>query len=203
MANQSPDRREILSMLGRIAALSQFPGFSRWVCSAEHAHEESPHTRPAAYQPLFFSPAEYNTVDIVAEHIIPKDATGGAHEAGVAEFIDFMVSHGPELQYPFRTGLGWLDAFATENKGARFSALTSYQREELLRKLAYRAEQSPTEIEGQRFFALMRKYTVLGYYTSRVGLEELDYPGLRFYSASPECPHKDDPEHKHLGPAKI
>jgi gluconate 2-dehydrogenase gamma chain len=45
----------------------------------------------------------------------------------------------------------------------------------------------------------MRKYTVLGYYTSRIGLEELDYPGLRLYSSSPECPHKGDPEHKHLG----
>ena len=40
----------------------------------------------------------------------------------------------------------------------------------------------------------MRNYTVMGYYTSRAGLEELDYPGLRFYSASPECPHKDDPD---------
>jgi gluconate 2-dehydrogenase gamma chain len=203
MANQSPDRREILSMLGKIAALSQIPGFSRWVCFAEHPHQQSLHTRPPAYHPLFFSPAEYNTVDIVTEHIIPKDATAGAHEAGVAEFIDFMVSHDPELQYPFRTGLGWLDAFAMEKKGARFLALASNDREELLRKLAYRAEQSPTEIQGQEFFALIRKYTVLGYYTSRVGLEELDYPGLRVYSTSPECPHKDDPEHKHLGRSQL
>jgi gluconate 2-dehydrogenase gamma chain len=44
----------------------------------------------------------------------------------------------------------------------------------------------------------MREYTVMGYYTSRIGLEQLDYPGLKFYSASPECPHKDDPEHLHL-----
>jgi gluconate 2-dehydrogenase gamma chain len=38
----------------------------------------------------------------------------------------------------------------------------------------------------------------MGYYTSKVGLEQLNYPGLKFYSASPECPHKDDPEHRHL-----
>ena len=107
------------------------------------------------------------------------------------------------MQYPFRSGLAWLDAFATEKKGANFSALGSSDQDELLRKLAYRAEQSRTEIEGQEFFAVMRRYTVIGYYTSRPGLEELNYPGLRFYSASPECPHKDDPEHKHLPPAKI
>ncbi len=203
MANQSPDRREILSMLARISALSQSAGFSRWLCGAESAHHAAPQARPAAYQPAFFSPAEYNTIDILAEHIIPKDSSAGAHEAGVAEFIDFLVSHDTELQYPFRTGLAWLDAFATEKKGTTFSALASSNQDELLRKLAYRAEQSPTEIEGQEFFALMRKYTVIGYYTSRLGLEELDYPGLRFYSASPECPHKEDPEHKHLPPAKI
>jgi gluconate 2-dehydrogenase gamma chain len=48
------------------------------------------------------------------------------------------------------------------------------------------------------FFRLIRSYTVMGYYTSRIGLEELNYPGLKLYSHSPECPHKDDPEHRHL-----
>lgn len=197
MANQSPDRREVLLMLGRVAALSQFPGFSRWVGAAQEPH--SAHARPAVYQRLFFSPDEYATVDMLAEHIIPADKTPGAHDAGVVEFIDFMVAHDSELQYPFRTGLAWLDAFAVEKHGRPFRELPADARERLLRKLAYRAEQNPTELQGQQFFALMRKYTVLGYYTSRVGLEELDYPGLRLYSSSPECPHKDDPEHKHLG----
>ena len=179
--------------------MSQFPGFSQWVSAAQHSHEQSTVKRPAAYQRLFFSSGEYNTVDVVAEHIIPNDASPGAHKAGVAEFIDFMVAHDSDLQYPFRTGLAWLDAFAVEKNGATFVALPSGSRESLLRKLAYRAEQSPTELQGQEFFALMRRYTVLGYYTSRIGLEELDYPGLRLYSSSPECPHKNDPEHKHLG----
>ena len=93
MANQSPDRREILLMLGRIAALSQAPVFSRWVCFAgEHVHETGAtvQRRPTVYEPVFFSQAEYHVVDLVAEHIIPKDSTAGAHEAGVAEFIDFL-----------------------------------------------------------------------------------------------------------------
>jgi hypothetical protein len=30
----------------------------------------------------------------------------------------------------------------------------------------------------------------------------LDYPGLKFYNASPACPHVDDREHKHLPPPK-
>jgi hypothetical protein len=44
---------------------------------------------------------------------------------------------------------------------------------------------------------------VMGYYTSRVGLSELDYPGLRFYSQSPACPHTDDPEHRHLPAPRV
>src|SRR5271170_3632580 len=198
MANQSPDRREVLTMLAKVAALGQFPGFSRWVCAAGHSHTESPSPRPDAYQPLFFVPTEYKTIDQLTELIIPKDEGPGARDAGVAEFIDFMVAHDDDLQYPFRTGLAWLDAFAIEKQGADFASLPQSQQEALLRKLAYKAQQSPTEVQGQEFVALLRKYTVLGYYTSKVGLEELDYPGLKLYSASPECPHPNDPEHKHL-----
>jgi len=203
MANQSPDRREVLAMLAKVAALGQFPGFSRWVCAAEHSHAESASPRPAAYQPLFFVPAEYKTIDQLTELIIPKDESPGARDAGVVEFIDFMVAHDDSLQYQFRTGLAWLDAFATDKHGADFSGLPQAQQEALLRKLSYKAEQSPTEVQGREFFALLRKYTVLGYYTSRVGLQALDYPGLKLYSVSPACPHPGDPEHKHLPPPRF
>jgi hypothetical protein len=198
MANQSPDRREVLAMLARVAALSQFPGFSRWVCAAA----EPPPARSAAYQPQFFSPAEYQTIDHLAELILPADDSPGARDAGVPEFIDFMVAHDEDIQYKFRTGLAWLNAFATETYGQNFSSLAASQQEALLGKLAYRNQQAPTEIQGQEFFKLAREYTVMGYYTSRVGLEEIDNPGLRLYSSSPECPHKDDPEHRHLPPAR-
>ena len=35
----------------------------------------------------------------------------------------------------------------------------------------------------------------MGYYTTRVGMESLDFPGFKFYHASPGCPHHDNPEH--------
>jgi gluconate 2-dehydrogenase gamma chain len=203
MANQSSDRREMLAMLAKVSALAQFPGFSRWAFAGEHSHTESAPVRPETYQPLFFTDAEYKTLDQLTELIIPKDESPGARDAGVAEFIDFLVAHDDSLQYPFRTGLAWLDAFATEKHGRDFCSLDPAQQVALLRKLAYKAEQSPTEVQGQEFVALLRKYTVIGYYTSKVGLEELDYPGLKFYSASPACPHPGDPEHKHLPPPRF
>jgi hypothetical protein len=74
------------------------------------------------------------------------------------------------------------------------------RQEDLLHKIS---APNQSEIEGPAFFKLLRTYTVMGYYTSRAGLEALDDPGLRIYSASPECPHKDDPEHLHLPPPRF
>lgn len=200
MANQSPDRRQILALLARVAAVGQFPGFSRWVCAAEHQHtDDSVQPRSAQYMPQFFTPEEYKAVDQVSELIIPKDEKPGAHDAGVAEFIDFMVAHEFEdVQFRFRTGLAWLNAFSFENHGHDFCALNTDQQDALLSRLAYQSKRKPTEVQGQQFFDVVREYTVMGYYTSRAGMEALDEPGLKLYSASPECPHKGDPEHLHL-----
>lgn len=188
-------------MLGKVAAISQFEGFSKWALAADHVHAQAiPQRRTATYFPQYFTPAEYRTVDVLCELIIPADESPGAREAGVSEFIDFMVSQDDDLQHPFRSGLSSLDASAVKRHAGRFVELAPAQQESLLSELVQK--QSPDEIAGHEFFPLLRKYTVIGYYTSRIGLEELDYPGLRLYSASPACPHKNDPEHKHLPAAR-
>ena len=103
-----------------------------------------------------------------------------------------MVANDPDIQFQFRRGLVLINALAVPN-----CSISVY--ESTLRQIA---TPNLTEREGPAFFKLLRTYTVMGYYTSRIGLESLDYPGLRLYSASPECPHKDDPEHRHLPPPR-
>lgn len=203
MANQAPDRREVMAMLARVAAISQFPGFSRWMCATEHASGHSAHPGAESYKPQFFTTPEYKMLDQITELIIPRDESPGARDAGVSEFIDFIVAHDREMQFPFRTGLASLNAIATQGYGRDFSELAESRQEDILRRLAYHDRQLPADLEEQKFFSLVRRYTVMGYYTSRVGLQQLDYPGLKFYAASPECPHKDDPEHRHLAAARI
>jgi len=201
MANQNPDRRQVLEMLGKAAIASQFPGFSRWVFGAEHQHAVSAHVqpRPAQYRPQYFTAAEYQTLEMLTEIIIPRDESPGAKEAGVSEFIDFMAAHGEqEIQKPMRTGLEWLDEKARKTHGRTFVSLTAEEQTAILKAIAYKNQFVPEDKEGQTFFRLLRRYTVMGYYTSRIGLEELDYPGLKLYSHSPACPHKNDPEHLHL-----
>ncbi len=198
MANQSPDRRTVLEMLAKVAVVSQFPGFSRWSFAAapQHDHAEPPPAKTTSpYQPQFFSPAEYKLLDQLTELIIPRDETPGAHDAGVVEFIDHMVAHDPDIQYTFRRGLTLVNALAPQD----FLTLSIGEQESVLQQIA---TPQTSEREGPAFFKILRSYTVMGYYTSRIGLEALDYPGLRLYSASPECPHKDDPEHLHLPPPR-
>jgi hypothetical protein len=200
VANQSPDRREILELIALAAAASRFPGFARWVCAPQHVEHPVDESRPHTYQPQFFTPAEFAAIDQLSEIVIPKDESPGARDAGVAEFIDFMVANDPTLQWSFRYGLDWLNARAAALHGSVFTALAPDRQTALLHTLARRDVAAPADEDGRAFFALMRRYTVMGYYTSRIGLETLNYPGLKFYSESPACPHTNDPEHLHLPP---
>jgi len=202
MAGQGLERREVLRILALAAAASGYPGFHRWSFACAHDGNGLVQVRPPSYTPRFFSADEYVTVERLAELIIPNDGSPGAREAGVSEFVDFMVGSDPGVQYRFRYGLTWLDAHAQSLHGAPFRRLDEPKQAGLLEPLAYRQRHRAGEDEGRAFFKLIRDYTVMGYYTSKVGLEQLDYPGLRIYAESPACPHPDDPEHRHLPPPK-
>ena len=216
MAGQAPSRRQLLQALACASLASGAPGFARWsfafaepepqqgtATGNPHAHHTAPPrpaAHPAIYTPRFFTAAEYRTIVLLAELILPrtpavstaklhdrpKPADAGATDAGVAEFIDFMASHDPALQPVFREGLVWID---TASAPHAFSSLASSDQTALLTRLAYRKNFRPDEATGQHFFASMRRYTVIGFYTSRLGLEALDYPGLRFYAESPSVPN--------------
>ena len=94
-----------------------------------------------------------------------------------------------------------MDTHSQKTSGHSFLKLSPGQQSALLESLAYKKKFRPGEERGRKFFTLVREYTVMGFYTSEIGLKELDFPGLKFYADSPSCPHKDDPEHRHLAEA--
>lgn len=161
-------------------------------------------------------------VEHLAEMIIPEDETPGAKKAGVAEFIDFMVANrvavsaardfrstadaiaaGNEAQEKFVSGLGWMNARSYSEFGHNFMDCTAGQQNSLVEELAYKAKFKATTEGGREFFRIMRDYTVVGYYTTKIGLESIGYPGLKtVWPKLPSCPHPDDPEHRHL-PAPV
>jgi len=192
----------MLRIMATAAAASKFPVFAKWnfICSRDHA--DPTQIRPESYQPLFFSPSEYATVERLTELIIPSDSTPGAKEAGVAEFVDFMVAHDTEQQYPMRLGIGWLNAHCERLFGKDFRALPEAAQVSVLEPLAYKAKYRDGEEDGRKFFAAIKELTVIGFYTTEIGYKEIDNPALKFYSHSPACPHPNDPEHKHLPPPK-
>jgi gluconate 2-dehydrogenase gamma chain len=209
MAGQSVERREVLRIFTLAAAASHFTGFKTWAFAHDHASDDErlhniqqkPAASSAAYQPQFFTPDEYALVVRLTELIIPTDDTPGAREAGVSEFVDFMVMSDPPLQPRFRRGLTWMNAHAIKLYGTRFMNLSSEQANEMLSNLAYKGRQRLGEEDGQAFFRLMREYTLMGFYTSRVGMKVLDVPALKqYYAASPACPHTDNRAHLNLKP---
>jgi gluconate 2-dehydrogenase gamma chain len=200
MAGQSIERREVLRILSIAAGAATFPGFSKWSFACGHIGDVPAEVKPAVYRPAFFNAREYALIERLTDLIIPSDGTPGAREAGVSEFIDLMASRDPELQRDFRTGLNWLNTRAQKGWGTAFLMLSPPQQTDLLESLAYQKKFRAGEERGREFFELVREYTVMGFYTSEIGLKELDFPGLKFYGESPSCPHKDNPEHLHLDP---
>ncbi len=79
-------------------------------------------------------------------------------------------------------------------------ALTTDQQDAILTAAADRPPGRPADERGLEFFELIREYTVMGFYTSRVGMQQLDNPQLERYREMPGCPHHDDPEHRNLDP---
>jgi len=203
MAGQNVERREILRMLSLAATAATFPAFSKWSFALGSMPSHRAQIQPPHYQPQFFTEAEYALVERLAAIIIPTDETPGADEAGVAEFIDVMASRDPDLAHSFRPGLEWLNTHSKKLQGKPFLGLTPEAQVALLEPLAYQKKFRPGEEPGRRFFERMREYTIMGFYTSEVGLKELDFPGLEFYAESPACPHQDDPEHRHLPPPQF
>ncbi|HVT93475.1 MAG TPA: gluconate 2-dehydrogenase subunit 3 family protein [Bryobacteraceae bacterium] len=205
MAGQNFERREVLRILSLAAGAAQFPGFERWAFACpQHPDSGLVKGPAAAFQPRFFDAAEYQLVEILCDIIVPNDGTPGAKDAGVSEFIDFMAFSDPEVQYRFRYGLGWLNAHGKYLYGKPFAELPADQQTDILTHLAYRAKYREGEEDGRAFFELIREYTMMGFYTSKAGLEELDYPGLKmvYDHMPPGCPHHDDRQHKHLNEAK-
>jgi gluconate 2-dehydrogenase gamma chain len=203
MAGQGIERREVLRMLALAAAVSEWPGFARWTFAFGGNDTTRAQRATAGYEPRFFTADEYALVELLAALIIPTDDTPGAIDAGVAEFIDTMAAHDPALQPRLRRGLAWLQSRAQILHGRLFDALTDAEQVAMLEALAHADKHRRGEEEGRRFFTLLREYTVMGFYTSRVGQEQLGYPGLQTYSESPGCPNPSDPLHRHRRPVPV
>jgi gluconate 2-dehydrogenase gamma chain len=129
-------------------------------------------------QKNFFTADEMATLTVLVDIIIPKDdVSGSASEAGVPAFLEFIVKDMPQHQVPLRGGLRWLELYSIRSYGHPFRSCTQEQQLALIDQIAYPKMSSKKVQQGVQFFSLLRDLTATGFYTSSIGIKDLDYQG--------------------------
>ena len=208
------DRRRVLRWLGAAPVAAGFAWSASEVQAAsglaQAARTAAAKPGPApAFQPKFFTPHEWETVRALADAIIPRDErSGSATEAGVPEFIDFVLIDEPRLahetgrQTAMRGGLAWIDLECQQRFDKSFATCTAAERTALLDDISQPLPDAPPAFEyaigeppqlpplahGRAFFASFRDLVATGFWTSRMGVDDLQYVGNRVVTEWNGCP---------------
>ena len=148
---------------------------------------------PAGEGGRFFNPQEMEIIAAVSDLIIPTDEhSPGARAAGVADFIDLMVSESSnEVKALWRDGLAAVEKMSQRQFSAGFNRAGQEQQISLLKAIS-RNERRPRTIE-EHFFVAIKSLTIDGYYTSAIGIhQDLQYKGNAYLKEFVGCTH---PEH--------
>lgn len=130
-------------------------------------------------KPLYFTKDEFATLDCLTDMIIPTDAhSPGAHEAGVAPFIDKMVAEAflAKDKDSWRNGIAAVNDLSHSTHGVPFLKASAKQRTALLTKIAQNEDHPTTEPE--KFFTQLKETTAFAYYSSSIGIhQDINYKG--------------------------
>ncbi|ULT26404.1 gluconate 2-dehydrogenase subunit 3 family protein [Sphingobacterium sp. E70] len=158
------NRRESLKALGFIAAGS---GLLTAACNTKDAKnttaanaDKLPGVQDFEYERTarlkeekFFDEHEMATITVLADIIIPKDSkSGSASEAGVPDFIEFIVKDLPDNKIPMRGGLRWLDLQTKRRHGNVFIKCDTKDQLALIDEIAYPELAKPEMQQGAAFF---------------------------------------------------
>lgn len=146
-------------------------------------------TKSAAH---FFTPAQHRLVDELTETIIPADDhSGGAKAAKVADYIDAFLARGTDdtQKNTWREGLRLIEIMAQHYHGKSFVDSSPEERSAVIKVLS--DNDKMVDLPEVRFFIELKRLTVRGYYTSKIGIhDELQYKGNRILQEFVGC---DDP----------
>jgi hypothetical protein len=187
------DRRGMLRLL---ASAPMAAGFAWTDAEARDAHELAQAAQQAAragtpFVPKFFTQHEYATVRVLVDLIIPRDErSGSATDAGVPEFMDFIMLDQPERQTAMRGGLAWLDLECQKRSDKTFLDCNATERSSVLDDIAWPQRGRPELSHGVAFFNSFRDLTATGFWTSKMGMEDLQYMGNRFVKQWTGCPEE-------------
>ena len=148
--------------------------------AAQHVHSLAAEEKSSSgvYKAKALNPHEYQTLERLADLIIPADDNSpGAVASGACEFIDLLASQNPRLLDIYTGGIGWLDQATKRRYSSNFVSAKPSQQTALLDLIAYRRNESSDLGPGIEFFDWARRMVVDAYYTSPAGIKALGYMG--------------------------
>lgn len=181
------NRREMLASIAAGAAALSIPreGIE---AAAAHARDhveaeeqaQQQGQQPPAYVPKQFTPDEYRLVRLLVDYVIPRDTrSGSATQAGVPQFMDFILGEYPSNRTWMKDGIAWMNAECRRRFGKGFISCSDAQRREVLDAIAYPSRARAQDRPGVEFFTRFRNLTSSGFWTSRTGIADLGYTGNR------------------------
>ena len=181
-------RRDVLKLLLSAPAVG-FTWTDAEATQAATAAQTARATAAKSFVPKFFTPAEFRFVSVLADIIIPKDErSGSATDAGVPEFMDFMMIDQPARQVAMRGGLAWLDLECQKRFDKTFVNCAEAERNAVLDDIAWPSRARPEMAHGVAFFTSFRDLTASGFWTTRMGINDLQYLGNRSVAQWRGCP---------------
>ena len=184
-------RRESLKLIAAASLAAAFPG-----CTVKELDSAAARVLNGSGTPEFenrtptvFSELEYQTIHSLVDFIIPADGkSGSATDAEVPAFIDFLLGEVESMRQPARSGLAWIDTNCQERYGHGFDSLDRLQQVEILDTIAYPEDYLPENKEGVEFFSWLRDATASGFWSSKMGVEDLGYSGNSSTGTWNGCP---------------
>lgn len=185
-------RRDVLKLLGAAPLAAGFAWSADEAQAASALAEAARQAAPGGtFTPKFFTAHEWSTVRVLVDLIIPRDErSGSATDAGVPEFMDFIVLDQPARQTAMRGGLAWLDLECQRRFDRTFVDCAPAERAAVLDDIAWPSRAAPARAHGVAFFNSFRDLTAAGFWTSRVGIADLQYLGNRSVAQWRGCPEE-------------
>jgi len=205
-------RREMLqALIASMGAGTVVPGLTAQHPIGRHAENASiveqadAKAKDSRYTPQFLDPHQFETLQALAERIVP-----GATLARVAEFLDQLLSvETVDDQRSFLTALGMFEGQALAHANRPWKQLTEADQIAILTSASTMASGKPTTrvwtkgdpittgsggsqtvtLTLRDHFDLLKGWIAGAYYSSEIGMRELGWTGNMFYREYPGCDH--------------
>ena len=160
-----------------------------------------------AWQPEFLDRHQFETLQSLAELIVP-----GAARARASEFVDQLLAvDSQDDQRRFVSALGAFEAQARQRSGKPWTGLTDTEQMAILTEASTMASGTPAQKPWTRGepilpppatppafpttlrdqFDLLKGWIAGAYYSSEIGMKELGWTGHVFFDTFPGCTHPD------------